>query len=164
MGKVSTIELPNTLSDYPTMESILDIGSAYRIKVRRRAELLLLECIDEGYFSLVFRVSKYRILKVFMIPVDDVFWHELLIDEIEGSRRLKRALPILGLWGVYIPRYDRDGALHVGVYKRYLPLEITKKEASRVRKKSEPDCKRENFRKDYAGNIYRVDTQMLSFM
>jgi hypothetical protein len=151
------------LSDFPSMASLRIIGNAYGIDVQDREELILLDHIDFGVFSFLFRLSKYRALKVQKIP-NDIFWYELLADEIEGSMKLKRALPILKLVGVYIPRQDRYGMLHAGLLRRYLPLGITKKEASRVWAKGEPDCKRANFRKDYAGRIYRVDTQMLSFL
>jgi hypothetical protein len=151
------------LTDFPSMASLRIIGDAYGIEVQEREELILLDHIDFGVFSFIFRLSKYRVLKVQKIP-DDIFWYELLADEIEGSIKLKRALPILKLVGVYIPRQDREGMLHVGLLRRYLPLEITKKEASRVWVKGEPDCKRGNFRKDFSGRIYRVDTQMLSFL
>lgn len=109
--------------------------------------------IGEGGFARVYRISPRRVVKVFFY--DDDNREALVKDEILGAKRYAYALPILG-----VVRVEGD-VKGIGVIKKYVPYPVSEEEIAVLYKgKREPwDFSAHNYRKDYDGTIYMVDTQ-----
>jgi hypothetical protein len=126
------------------------------MKKRRTIRVKRSQYIDEGDFGAVYRISKYRIVKVYHCEWKK-FSEELVEDEIKGSKRYRNALPVLEVVNVFTPhsKYPR-----LGIIRPYVPYEADY--CSDIKKKElhlSWDSRSCNFRKDSRGNIWRVDTQ-----
>ena len=127
--------------------------------------------IDNGAFADVYRISKYRVVKVFdpyYFPDRDELSKEevqdrldaLIKDEIRGSKTSKYALPVLDIIDVVTPDKDRLK----GLLRRYIPYEVYDDDPAfeKVDRRVTVlgwDLGCFNCRKDSYGKVWIVDTQ-----
>lgn len=109
--------------------------------------------MDRGAYGMVYRIDPDRIVKVSTRK-------DVTIDELEGSKLSKYALPVLETVRVK----DKFGKfIGYGLIKEYIPHTTTYQESAdfcgKMPKLLQIDCRNANVRKDEEGNMYLVDTQ-----
>ena len=114
------------------------------------------QLIDEGSFAAVYRISPRRVVKAFFYPEEDDV-SRLADDEIKGSKKYKRALPVLAKVKVIFP----NGTESIGLVKKYLPYEIYDERAMPSDSRCW-DASPDNYRMDYDGTVWLIDTQTIN--
>lgn len=127
-----------------------------RIKLRQD------QFLDSGCHAHVYRISQRRVVKVF---IDKSYSEKDYIkDELEGSKVLDYALPILKVIDVELPNKKKAK----GLVRRYIPKDISKKTYRKIKKEInqtfDKDAHIDNFKQDTRGNIWRVDTQLWKYI
>ena len=130
----------------------------------RKIRATLAQEIGEGCSGRVFRISPRRVVKIFF--GDPPEQKDLVLDEIEGSKLSKHALPILEIVKVKV----RNRTM-LGIIKRYIPHDVEEEEASTLRQQLYEetdelswDCYSDNVKKDSRGRLWLIDTQTEAFL
>ncbi len=117
------------------------------------------QLINHGCWANIYLLSPQRIVKVFRkaYQKDE---DKLIRDEVRGSKKYKYALPILRIITVITPQGNKAK----GMVKKYLPYKVSREEMFALYG-NKPQCMpgdawKFNYRKDYDGTIYYVDTQI----
>lgn len=114
------------------------------------------EFLGKGAFGIVYKISPRRVIKIFDSEdhfEDGLVWAK---DEIEGVNCFYNGLPVIDIVKTKYNRFFR-----AAIIKKYLPYKITEEELEVIPKTKADrfDCCLDQYRKDYKGIIYRVDTQ-----
>ena len=128
-------------------------------KMKRRIKVTDDQWFGCGYYQTVYRISQRRIVKIAKVKFKPEHQKEILKSEIEGSKTLMFALPVLEVVDVELP----TGEVVEGTLRRYIPNEINDYEFDELDNKYNfdgTDNHRDNFRLDSRGNIWRTDTQL----
>jgi hypothetical protein len=113
--------------------------------------------IGECSYGIVYRISPRRVVKIYDGCNSFENNLQVLNDEINSAKKFKNGL--IPLKAVVV-KFNRKK--HPATIKRYLPLEVTGLEILHL-EKHKFDCYdfcQDQYRKDYKGTIYRVDTQL----
>jgi len=115
--------------------------------------------IGEGSYQVAYRVSSRRIVKVARDIYDDEQAKTILQNEIEGSKTLLNALPVLDVVDVVLP----SGKIRQGTLRKYVENNVKDSEIDRMFKRASSfhdwDSYSNNYKKDTSGKIWRIDTQ-----
>lgn len=122
----------------------------------RTIDISKLKRIGSGAFSIVYRLSSTRIIKVYnRHPKYDM---GIIAEEIELSMISEYALPVLDIVIAKNKRFR-----YYAVIKEYLPYQATFDEIHEVTYllpyKLREDCHEGNIRKNSKGKVYLIDTQ-----
>lgn len=116
--------------------------------------------LGQGSYGTVYKISPRRVIKIYDGYTSFETNLKVLNDEIKNAPKFKN-----GLMPLKIVEVKFRGKKYPASIKRYLPLNVKYKEVKHLckHKFDKIDFASCQYKKDYRGNIYRVDTQCIFF-